>query len=510
MGREKEYRQRLKYQVASTQKKTLKNQLQVELEDNLGLAPAESELLSERIYCWFCGDKMLRNPNQIIIRGAQDRRAFSRKVTDESSKKITITPFHHEDLELELEFGLKTLQLGRCLRIIEEAYRQNSLLSSRKLTLLLNITPTSLRSRLKRVRELGVWAPTRGLAKKDREGSFLLRSSWILRCYLENRDLQEARKEVGLGKQRFHELLRAFAQVVSSKESGRFDADDPEHQQWLELANSASEKKLKELSWFSSSSGDQPLDLREELHRDFGFSPVKIRAIFGFLSELKTKITDSRGDTEIIYWAVSTVEPAGKPICECRLVPARIGLLNDDDLKVADPDLNRLRDIKLARILRYATETKHAGGYLTYADLSYLMGINTNSLSALVKKNPQLVVPLRGAECDIGRGTTHRRKIIELYLQMHTESQIVTRTGHSYEAVENYINEFATVWVLRKRGLPPPMIRKVTGRSMMLIRIYLELIEEYSAPEYAFKFQQLERIFDRHEPEFKKGGPLKL
>lgn len=37
MGREKEYRQRLKYQAASAKKKTLENQVAAELESNLGM-----------------------------------------------------------------------------------------------------------------------------------------------------------------------------------------------------------------------------------------------------------------------------------------------------------------------------------------------------------------------------------------------------------------------------------------------------------------------------------------
>ncbi len=507
MGREKEYRQRLNYQVASTQKKTLTNQIQTELESNLGLAPAESELLSERIHSWFCAQDKLRDPNQIYVAGAKDREAFARRVTRNNSKQVVITPFHHEDLELEVEFGLKAMQLGRCLRMIQEAYQQDSLLSARTLTLVLNITPTSLRSRLNKVRELGIWAPIRGLSTGKRKGNFLFRSSWIIKRYLTDLDLHRARKQAGLTENRFQKILERFARVITDYQNGELHPTAPEEKQWLELE--VPEEKLNELKWYYSPKKVTSCDLKEELKEEFGFSPVKIRAVCAFLSELRAKIADCRGKWEVIYWAVSSTEPAGKPLSECKLVPATINLLHEDDLQAADATLNRLKEFKLRKVLRYATETKQDGGYLTYADLSYLLGVNTNSLSALVKDSPQLAVPLRGSECDIGRGTTHRKEIIELYLQMYTETDIVTRTGHSYEAIENYIKEFAAVWVLSKRGLPAAMIRKITGRSSKLIRAYLELIEEYAAAEYAFRFQQLERIFGQHEPEFKKRGPLK-
>jgi len=90
-------------------------------------------------------------------------------------------------------------------------------------------------------------------------------------------------------------------------------------------------------------------------------------------------------------------------------------------------------EIKFQKILRYTTQAMHSGGYLTYADLGCLLGIHI----------------------------THRKKIIRLYLEMHTE--IVACTGHSYEAIENYIREFAAVLVPAERGLTVPLIRRVTG-----------------------------------------------
>jgi hypothetical protein len=88
---------------------------------------------------------------------------------------------------------------------------------------------------------------------------------------------------------------------------------------------------------------------------------------------------------------------------------------------------------------------------------------------------------------------------------MHTETEIVSRTGHSYESVENYINEFANVYVLFSRGMPPALIRRVTGRSIRLVRAYMELIDNYSGPEYAFRFSQLEQIFKMHNLKKNKG-----
>ncbi|GAG88409.1 unnamed protein product, partial [marine sediment metagenome] len=59
-------------------------------------------------------------------------------------------------------------------------------------------------------------------------------------------------------------------------------------------------------------------------------------------------------------------------------------------------DLNRVSDIKFKKIARLSTQAKQCGGYLTYADLSYLLGIHCTAISNTVKANPKVVVPLRG------------------------------------------------------------------------------------------------------------------
>src|SRR5690554_3831104 len=130
MGRNKEYRQKLKYQVSSAKMKTMNNQIRVELKDNLGLSEIESELLAGVIADYLAGQPEIRNPNQLIITGAQSRTSFSRRYVRQQGKRIKVTPFHSEDLELKLEFGISIMQLNRILRLIEEANRQDSLLAS--------------------------------------------------------------------------------------------------------------------------------------------------------------------------------------------------------------------------------------------------------------------------------------------------------------------------------------------------------------------------------------------
>ncbi|HHY45804.1 MAG TPA: DUF1670 domain-containing protein [Firmicutes bacterium] len=142
MGREKEYRQRLKYQVGSAKKKTLENQVAVELKSNLGMNETEARLLASRIGRWLLSRPEVRGPEQILVEAVDGRNGFVRNGRG-ATKKVKSTAFSPEDLELELEMGLAAMQLGRVLRLIEEAYAQDALLSAKQVGMICNLTPTS-------------------------------------------------------------------------------------------------------------------------------------------------------------------------------------------------------------------------------------------------------------------------------------------------------------------------------------------------------------------------------
>jgi len=506
MGAIKEYRQRLKYQVSSAKAKTLQALLCSQFREGLGMSQTESRLLSYKIEDWMSCQKNLRAPNQIIICASEGTGSFSRKRKKSGSKNIILTIYDVEDLDIQLEFGLSAMQQNRIMRLIEEAYNQNTLLSAKQLTLLLNITPTSLRERLKRSRSVGLLVPIKGLSKKDRDNSAKFRSTWAIEKYLEKIPPAEIRKTLAMPKERFEAVMDSFSNLSDPSKVSLFKPNIDELSQWLLVKNKQSEKtgnffsaslkqNIKENSWE---------DFSTYLMQDFNLSPVKLRAIKQISDEILSDVCAARADGDIIYWAVLSSTPAGVPLSAAKLVPVKLTIYDEQDVSclTTDKDINRLSDIKFKKIARISAQAKAAGAYLTHADLSYLLGIHCSAISNILKANPTVVVPLRGVECDIGRAVTHRREIIKLYLDMHTETEIVSRTGHSYESVENYIKEFAAILALSERGLPVPLIRRITGRSVKLINTYMELIDKYSSSEYAFRFAHLRKVFNTHD--FKK------
>jgi hypothetical protein len=157
---------------------------------------------------------------------------------------------------------------------------------------------------------------------------------------------------------------------------------------------------------------------------------------------------------------------------------------------------NRVSDLKFARILRYTTQAREQGGLLSIPDLAMLMGIGIDAVRRLIKANGKIIVPTRGLIKDMGRSVSHKCKIVELYLQMYTETEIVERTGHCYESIEAYLKEFVRVMTLADQGLNAVMIRRVTGRSMLLVKSYLDLYEKYDGdPDYVFRIEHLRNVF---------------
>ena len=496
MGLSKEYRKGLKYRVASARCKTLEALFSVKFRNELGMSETEARLLGDRIGKWILSRPDIRGPNQIIFEASRGEASFARRYN--SIKEIKLTAYDIEDLDLELEFGLYAFQTARLLRMVEEAYSQDSLLSAKQLTLLLTITPTALRKKIKSLREGGIFVPIKGMGKNDRKRHSLFRSTWALSKYFQDTSLADIRKKAGLTKERFRNICCSFVEIAKKG----LPATDEEERQCLNLAKKIPKAKLDELKTQTSSlrgalNWD---DFSTILKKDFNLSPIKLVAIKEEVDEIISSLTQKRGPGDVIYWAVSAGEPAGKPLDEAKLIATALTLYDPLDMpgKDTNRDINRVSDIKFKKAVRLSTQAKACGAYLTYADLGYLLGIHSEAISRLIKASPGVVVPLRGQSCDIGQGLTHRKKIICLYLEMHTETEIVSRTGHSYESIENYINEFANVYVLYSKGMPLALIRRVTGRSTRLISAYIELIEQYQGPEYAFRFSHLKQIFKMH------------
>lgn len=425
-----------------------------------------------------------------------------------------------EDAEVWRRYGLSALQRRRLLRWIQEIHRQGGWANLTELAAWANLTPTALEHRLAPVRRLGIWLPHVG--GPEPEASRPCLEAWLLARYLHDGGTEGALAELGLTPGAWEAALRRFVRVMERRQAG--EAAEAVAA-WLGLSPlevnqletvARRHRRSGVLRSLQRSYGGAPSTtasaaegIEEELVEGYRFSPVAARAYRQWLSELAGQVGGrSLTQGELLFFAISAEAGAAVRLDEAPVVPVRLPWLTEEDLTAGPygPHPTRVAELKFGRILRYTTAARAQGALLTLPDLALLMGIAVDAVRHRLAAHPEVVVPTRGRVQDIGRGVTHRTRIVEFYLQMHTETEIVQRTGHSYESVENYLREFARVVTLADRGLNAVMIRRVTGRSMALVNAYLELYRRYDQPDYHFRLGQLRHVFARDEILSEKKG----
>src|SRR6056297_1608016 len=131
-----------------------------------------------------------------------------------------------------------------------------------------------------------------------------------------------------------------------------------------------------------------------------------------------------------------------------------------------DKQLFRIEDkasLRRAKILRMTEEALDQGGLLTQEDLADILEVSTRTIRRDIKKlkSDGFEVLTRGTFQDIGPGVSHKIKIVKLYLEYNTYSDIQRKTRHSPAAIKRYITNFSQVLLAVKNGSPrKPLVEK--------------------------------------------------
>ena len=518
MGRCKNYRERIKFETLSVESKSIKNLLSSELRRDFGLSSIESDVLSLRSLHWLQDMDCGLLPGQLYLSvpsSATKKYASSRR----RSVRLTVVDIS-KDGEIWREYGCYAMQKSRAVSLLYEAWRQGGWFSYSDLSSLLNMTANALRSRLRDFEENGVWLPHVGNERLGINQDFF--PCVVVKEFLDGVSSSELRKRFGLTVSGFEFHLRNAALVwdlhnkdIAPDEIGRFVGLRSEEvvslvslivsyhhlSNWQELyrfyRNQKSEEALAKVG-----DGDEGVDLIDILKQEHNMSLITARLYVRRLTELAARLKGegSGKEGETVFLAISCEEGPRTRLSEGKVIAVCLEYFHSDDVKMGPcgPHKNRVSGLKFSRILRYATQARKQGALLSLADLAMLMGIGVDSIRRLLRLNKQIVVPTRGLIKDIGRGVSHKGQIVELYLQLYTETEIMERTGHSYESIEAYLKEFARVVALASQGLNAVMIRRVTGRSMALINCYLEIYRKYdNDTDYVFRMEQLKKVFLR-------------
>lgn len=185
-----------------------------------------------------------------------------------------------------------------------------------------------------------------------------------------------------------------------------------------------------------------------------------------------------REDGQIIYYAVQQNEPAGKALESCQYVRLKITVRHPDDSKIrAEEGLTALRRHKLKRI---TDEAKLQGGPLTQEDCADILNTDRRTIirDIIVLKREGVEITTRAHFTDQGRGISHKERIIKLYLQGFSLSDISDKVKHDISNVQRYIYDFLRINLLHQEGKPPVMIISLVKASKGLVEGYIKLYEE--------------------------------
>jgi len=153
--------------------------------------------------------------------------------------------------------------------------------------------------------------------------------------------------------------------------------------------------------------------------------------------------------------------------------------------------------LRRGQILRLVEESLEQGGVLTQEDLARALKVSARTIRRGVQalKTEGYLVHTRGQVKGVGRGQTHKVRIIELWLDRIGYAQIVRQTYHSQQSVKRYISTFLRIVVLHQKGVPVEEIAFLTQSSQRLVQDYLEVYQ--AAREVPHRREKLEEELAR-------------
>jgi hypothetical protein len=135
--------------------------------------------------------------------------------------------------------------------------------------------------------------------------------------------------------------------------------------------------------------------------------------------------------------------------------------------------------LRRSQILRLTEEALEQGGVLTHEDLGRALKVSPRTIRRDVQalKTQDYLVHTRGQVKGVGRGQTHKVRIIELWLDRNGYDQIVRQTYHSPQSVKRYISSFLRMVVLHRQGVGVADIAFLTQTSERLVQDYLQVYQ---------------------------------
>jgi hypothetical protein len=137
---------------------------------------------------------------------------------------------------------------------------------------------------------------------------------------------------------------------------------------------------------------------------------------------------------------------------------------------------------KMVQLERVVKSAKAQGGLLSGAEVALLLNLSLTTMGRYLRtyyERRKEVLPMKGYVLDQGSNPTHKGIIIEMYEQAVSPADIVLKTGHTQVAVDRYIKGYDQVLALSRKKHDAVSISQITGRSINVVRQYLQLVKDF-------------------------------
>jgi hypothetical protein len=183
---------------------------------------------------------------------------------------------------------------------------------------------------------------------------------------------------------------------------------------------------------------------------------------------------------QIVWHAVPITEypKRGKSMAQTKLLPVFLDMITESDLEDLRQQIHH-RELRLKRIERITLQAFDQGALLSLLDIAVLFNVAEPTAGEYLREYQSLygrTLPTRGSVQLIGGGQTHKQQIITLHLKGYLVPSICTKTSHSKEAVERYINDFEAIRLLSTKFDDVDTISRVRRLAPSVVRQYLDLI----------------------------------
>jgi hypothetical protein len=494
------------------QAKSLLTHLASEVRARREISPEEAWLVALDAYSFLENGLLDLSPGQIELPCIDGHNSHFRQARwSQTEKLVRLSVLAEEDAILLEEFGTRVMQQGRLARIIEDAYQQEALLDGHRLCLLMPLTLTAIRQRLNVFWQQSVLLPLAGMTLKSREQLKVHRALLAVERYLKGDDLRVLRRELAIAPLRWAYWWRGFQEAAARPEELPLSlARQTGH--WVELITGwqelwqkykdyprSNERLGKPLATTALPAADPEERLWQQLTKEHGYSIAAARQFMQELRDLAVRLKQlDRRTGQLITFGVAADEPPGRSLSEARLLLVVLDYVTAEDWGL----INRTspQELKWKRLERLCTQSYEQGVALSQPDLAYLLGISSDAVQSTIKKHDQVILPTRGRVADMGSTLSHAEKIISLYMDGYTETEVKRRSGHSYDSIENYLRDFSRVICLIERGMPLPQVRQALGMSRRLLSRYMELYKRFNHPDYAFRMARVRRMVETGDP----------